>query len=264
MAAARAIGFRSTKVDLIYGLTKKTLESFARTLEQVCQIGPERIALYAYAHLPERFKPQRRIDAASLPPAEQRVAMLAAAIARFSEAGYDYVGMDHFALPDDPLAIARREGRLHRNFQGYSTQPDCDLIGLGVSAIGKVGDTYSQNAKTLDGYAAAIDAGAFAVERGLQLSADDRLRRDAIMALMCQGRLDVAAFEQAHAVRFAERFADELRALEPLQANGLVERGTAGLQVTPLGWFFVRSIASVFDGYLRRSGSGAVAYSRAV
>jgi len=264
MAAARAIGFRSTNADLIYGLPKQTPESFARTLEQVCEILPERIALYAYAHLPERFKPQRRIDAASLPPAEQRVAMLAAAIARFAEAGYVYVGMDHFARPDDPLAVAKRAGRLHRNFQGYSTQPDCDLIGLGVSAIGKVGDTHSQNAKTLDGYAAAIDAGSFAVERGLLLSADDRLRRDAIMALMCQGRLDFAAIERAHAIGFAERFADELRALEPLQANGLVERGPAGLEVTPLGWFFVRSIASVFDGYLRRTGSGAVAYSRAV
>jgi oxygen-independent coproporphyrinogen-3 oxidase len=172
--------------------------------------------------------------------------------------------MDHFARPDDPLAVAKREGRLHRNFQGYSTQPDCDLIGLGISAIGKVGDTYAQNAKTLDAYAAAIGAGDFAVERGLSLNADDRLRRDAIMALMCQGRLDFATLEQAHSIRFAERFADELRALEPLQANGLVERHTTHLEVTALGWFFVRSIASVFDGYLQRGTPAATTYSRAV
>ena len=264
MEAARAIGFRSTNVDLIYGLPMQTPASFARTLEQVCTLEPERIALYAYAHLPQRFKPQRRIDATSLPGAAARVAMLAAAIARFGDAGYVYVGMDHFARPDDPLAVAKREGRLHRNFQGYSTQPDCDLIGLGVSAIGKVGDTYAQNAKTLDAYSSAIATGHFAVERGLCLNADDRLRRDAIMALMCQGRLDFATLEQAHSIRFADRFADELRALEPLQANGLVERHATHLEVTALGWFFVRSVASVFDGYLQRGAPASTTYSRAV
>ena len=253
MAAARTIGFRSTNADLIYGLPKQTPDSFARILEQVCEILPERIALYAYAHLPERFKPQRRIDAASLPPAEQRVAMLAAAIARFTEAGYVYVGMDHFALPDDPLALAKREGRLHRNFQGYSTQPDCDLIGLGVSAIGKVGDTYSQNAKTLDGYAAAIDAGAFAVERGLLLSADDRLRRDVIMALMCQGRLEFEPIERSHGIDFRGYFERELAALRDMAQSGLVELQDDVVQVTAAGWFLIRAVAMVFDRHLQQA-----------
>ncbi|MGZ5129921.1 MAG: oxygen-independent coproporphyrinogen III oxidase [Caldimonas sp.] len=255
LAAAPAAGFSSTNVDLIYGLPRQTPTSFARTIEQVCGLRPDRIALYAYAHLPQRFKPQRRIDAADLPPAAQRIAMLSTALERFREAGYVYIGMDHFALPDDPLAVARREGRLQRNFQGYSTQPDCDLIGLGVSAIGKVGPTYSQNAKTLDAYYDALHQGRFPIVRGLQLTADDLLRRDAIMALMCRGRLDYAALERKHRIRVPKYFADELAALAPLEANGLVHCSAEAVEVTPLGWYFVRSVAMVFDRYLRADGA---------
>src|SRR5678816_447037 len=176
--------------DRIYGLPRQTPESFARTVAQIADLRPDRIALYAYAHLPARFKPQRRILADDLPDGAQRVAMLGDAVAGFLERGYDYIGMDHFALPDDALAVARREGRLQRNFQGYSTQPDCDLIALGVSAIGRLGATYQQNAKTLPEYYAALAQGRLPVVRGLRLSDDDLLRRDVIMALMCQGRVE--------------------------------------------------------------------------
>ncbi|MBX9817210.1 MAG: oxygen-independent coproporphyrinogen III oxidase, partial [Burkholderiaceae bacterium] len=187
--AARARGFESINVDLIYGLPQQSPESFDRTLAQVNQLRPDRIALYAYAHLPERFKPQRRIATVELPSAGAKVSMLSRSLAAFMGAGYVYVGMDHFALPEDSLAVAKRQGRLHRNFQGYSTQPDCDLIALGVSAIGRIGATYSQNAKTLDEYYDYLDQGRFPVVRGLAVTRDDLARRAVIMALMCQGQL---------------------------------------------------------------------------
>ena len=186
MASARRIGFESVNVDLIYGLPLQTPESFARTLTQVAELRPDRVALYAYAHLPSRFKPQRRIVAAELPAPADKLAMLSQSLDAFNEAGYVYVGMDHFALPNDALAVAKRQGRLHRNFQGYSTQPDCDLIALGVSAIGRVGATYSQNAKTLDEYYDALDQGRLPIVRGMALTRDDLVRRTAIMALMCR------------------------------------------------------------------------------
>ena len=250
LAAARDIGFRSTNVDLIYGLPRQTPASFLRTIEQVCELRPDRIALYAYAHLPHRFKPQRRIVTEQLPPPEERISMLSAALTRFARAGYTYIGMDHFALPDDSLAVAKRQGLLHRNFQGYSTQPDCDLIGLGVSAIGKVGATYSQNAKTLDGYYDALEHGRFPVVRGLTLTADDLVRRSVIMALMCQGRVDFASIERAHAIRMQDYFSSELAALAPLEASGLVAREPGAIVVTPLGWYFVRRVAMAFDRHL--------------
>ena len=249
--AARALKFRSTNVDLIYGLPRQTPASFARTIAQVCALRPERIALYAYAHLPQRFKPQRRIDAALLPPATAKIEMLAQAIGGFGAAGYEYIGMDHFALPDDSLAVAKRQGRLHRNFQGYSTQPDCDLIGLGVSAIGRVGPTYSQNAKTLAEYHDALAQGQFPVARGLALTRDDLLRRAVIMGLMCRGRVEYESIALAHLVDFKHAFAAEMAALVPLQAQGLVSVDADAIEVTPLGWYFVRSIAMVFDRYLQ-------------
>lgn len=251
MAAARRLGFTSINVDLIYGLPKQTPESFARTLAQMRELRPERIALYAYAHLPERFKPQRRINAEELPGAANKVGMLAAALQSFEDAGYDYIGMDHFALPDDPLAIAKRQGKLHRNFQGYSTQPDCDLVGLGVSAISKVGAVYSQNAKTLEEYQAPLDAGHLPVVRGLTASADDLLRRAVIMAIMCQGRVRFADIEAAHGISFAEHFAAELERLRAMQGDGLVQVQPDAIQVTDMGWFFVRGVAMVFDTYVQ-------------
>jgi oxygen-independent coproporphyrinogen-3 oxidase len=250
-AQARQIGFDSINMDLIYGLPRQTPESFRRTLAQVTGLRPDRIALYAYAHLPARFKAQRRIVAEELPPPPDKVGMLAAALAAFEGAGYVYIGMDHFALPDDALAIAKREGKLHRNFQGYSTQPDCDLIGLGVSAIGKIGATYSQNAKTLEEYQDALDHGHLPVARGLAVSRDDLVRRTVIMALMCQGQVDFQAVEMAHLIRFRDYFARELQQIEPLVRDGLVELVGEGIRLTEMGWFFVRGVAMVFDRYLQ-------------
>jgi oxygen-independent coproporphyrinogen-3 oxidase len=226
-------------------------ESFDRTLAQVVELRPERIALYAYAHLPERFKPQRRIETTEIPNAGAKVAMLARSMAAFMGAGYVYVGMDHFALPTDPLAIAKQQGRLHRNFQGYSTQPDCDLIGLGVSSIGRVGSTYSQNAKTMEEYCDFLDQGRFPVVRGLSLSADDLLRRAVIMAVMCQGLLVFKAIEAAYAIEFRSYFATEMATLEKLAEQGLVKLNENNIEVTATGWFFVRAVAMVFDRYLQ-------------
>ena len=249
--AARGIGFESINVDLIYGLPRQTPESFQRTLAQVNQLRPDRIALYAYAHLPERFKPQRRILQADLPAAAGKVSMLAASLDALMGAGYVYVGMDHFALPEDALAIAKRQGRLHRNFQGYSTQPDCDLIGLGVSAIGKVGATYSQNAKTLEEYCDYLDQGRLPVVRGLALSRDDVVRRAVIMALMCQGELQFESIELAHLIDFRSYFATELETLQTLQEQGLATVHSTDITVTEQGWFFIRAVAMVFDRYLQ-------------
>jgi oxygen-independent coproporphyrinogen III oxidase len=259
--AARDLGFESVNVDLIYGLPLQTPESFARTLAQVNALRPDRIALYAYAHLPERFKPQRRIHAAELPLAAAKVAMLAQSLDAFSEAGYVYIGMDHFALPHDALAVAKRQGRLHRNFQGYSTQPDCDLIALGVSAIGRMGATYSQNAKTLEEYCDALDQGHLPIVRGLGLSRDDLIRRSVIMALMCQGHLQFESINLAWLIDFKTYFAPEMKALAELQSQGLLKITDAGLEVTHTGWFFVRAVGMVFDRYLQ-AGRNSTQFSK--
>lgn len=251
VAEARALRFESINADLIYGLPKQTPESFKRTINQICELRPTRLALYSYAHLPQRFKPQRRIDPAALPSAEQRIGMLRSALAGFMGQGYVYIGMDHFALPGDSLAIAKRQGRLHRNFQGYTTQPDCDLVALGVSAIGRIGATYSQNAKTLAEYHDALAQGQFPIVRGIALTRDDLLRRAVIMALMCQGRVEVESIELAHLVRFREVFAHELQQLKPLAEMGLVEVSEQDIQVTATGWYFVRAVAMVFDKHLQ-------------
>jgi oxygen-independent coproporphyrinogen-3 oxidase len=251
VASARKLGFESINVDLIYGLPKQTPESFDRTLKQINELRPDRIALYAYAHLPERFKPQRRILAAELPASSGKIAMLSRSMDALMNAGYVYVGMDHFALPDDALAVAKRQGRLHRNFQGYSTQPDCDLIGLGISAIGRMGGTYSQNAKTMEEYVDMLDHGQLPIVKGLALSRDDLIRRSWIMAIMCQGHVQYEAFNEAWLIDAKKYFAAEIEQLNSLQAQGLVELTNGGLQVTPMGWFFVRGVAMVFDKYLQ-------------
>jgi oxygen-independent coproporphyrinogen-3 oxidase len=260
---ARALGFTSINADLIYGLPRQTPESFARTIEQMAALRPDRIALYAYAHLPERFKPQRRINAAELPGAADRVALLGAAMAGFLGAGYEYIGMDHFALPDDALAVARREGRMQRNFQGYSTRPDCDLVGLGVSAIGRIGDCYYQNTRALPDYQEALEQGRLPVVRGLVLDRDDLVRRDIIMALMCQGRVEARAIERAHGLQLAEAFAPELARLERLAADGFVTLDADAIRVTPAGWYVVRAIAMAFDRYLQ-DGTARERFSRIV
>ncbi|MFN3305074.1 MAG: oxygen-independent coproporphyrinogen III oxidase [Roseateles sp.] len=251
MQSARELGFASISVDLIYGLPAQTPASFARTIAQVAALRPDRIAMYAYAHLPQRFKPQRRIAAELLPAAGDKLTMLSGAISALLGEGYAYIGMDHFALPDDPLAVAKRQGLLHRNFQGYSTQPDCDLVGLGVSAISRVGATYAQNAKTLEEYEDALRLDQLPVQRGLALTRDDLLRRAVIMALMCQGRVEFESIAASYLVDVPRYFASELERLGQLADQGLVVLEPAAIQITPLGWYFVRAVAMVFDRYLQ-------------
>lgn len=251
MMAARAMGFESINLDLIYGLPMQTETSWARTLGTVVALKPDRVALYGYAHLPARFKPQRHIDASTLPNATQKTAMLAMALDAMQAAGYVYIGMDHFALPQDALSIAKRLGRLHRNFQGYSTQPDCDLVSLGVSAIGSIGANYVQNAKNLDEYEDLLNQGRLPVVRGIALSRDDLTRRSIIMALMCQGQVDFESIESAHLLNFKESFAKELAQLQPMTEQGLVRLTDQAIEVTELGWYFVRAIAMVFDRYVQ-------------
>ncbi|HEY3532925.1 MAG TPA: oxygen-independent coproporphyrinogen III oxidase, partial [Casimicrobiaceae bacterium] len=263
VVAARENGFVSINVDLIYGLPLQTVPGFAATLDKVVDLSPDRIALYGYAHVPHLFKAQRQIVADELPAAKTKLAILATAIEKLTQAGYVYIGMDHFAKPNDELAVALREGKLHRNFQGYSTRPDCDLIALGMSAIGKVGPTYVQNVKTLDAYYGALDAGRLPVYRGYALSDDDVLRREIIRRLMCEFRLDVGALEASYGFRFAERFAPELVALAPLAADGLVTLSPASIDVTPRGRMLVRIVAMVFDRHLREARERA-AYSRVI
>ncbi|MDE1980929.1 MAG: oxygen-independent coproporphyrinogen III oxidase [Betaproteobacteria bacterium] len=250
MESARALQFDSINVDLIYGLPHQNPESFARTLDQVIALRPDRIALYAYAHLPARFKPQRRIDAAALPGADLKLQMLDDAIRRFIADGYEYIGMDHFALPEDQLARVKRDGLLQRNFQGYHANPGADLLGLGVSAISQVGRAYSQNVKTLAEYYAALDAGRLPVERGLTLNDDDLVRRDVIMRLMCQGRVNFEAVERRYGIHFETYFEDALMRIREFEQFGLVARTPAGLEVSKTGWFFVRAVAMAFDKYL--------------
>lgn len=260
--AARTAGFTSTNVDLIYGLPRQTLASFDRTLDAVIALRQERLAVYSYAHLPAMFKVQRQIDAAELPDADLKLELLGLTIRRLTDAGYVYIGMDHFALPDDELAVAQREGTLQRNFQGYSTQAELDLVALGVSGIGLIGDTYAQNAKQLEGYADRIDRGLLAVEKGVRLSDDDRLRRELIQGLMCQGRIDIADLEAHHGIRFADYFTDQLQRLEPMQADGLLTVSPTRIEVTSRGRLLLRNIAMVFDAYLKPAEPER--YSRAI
>ncbi|MCX8114444.1 MAG: oxygen-independent coproporphyrinogen III oxidase [Burkholderiaceae bacterium] len=249
--AARASGFKSVNLDLIYGLPKQTRQTFARTLDTVLQIGPERIALYHYAHLPERFKPQRRISPAELPSSQEKMGIMLDAIERLTDAGYQYIGMDHFAKSDDDLARAQNQGRLHRNFQGYSTRPDCDLVGLGVSAISKIGPTYSQNVRELDEYYDRLNHGLLPTARGILLDRDDLLRRAVIMSLMCNFVVSKEAIEAAHLIKFDEYFRRELAALEKFVAEGLVELSADWISVTPKGKLLIRAIAMCFDRYLQ-------------
>jgi len=261
--AARAHGFGSVNADLIYGLPRQTVTGFSTTLDKVLELAPDRIALYGYAHVPHLFKAQRQIVAHELPGADTKLAIMQTAIERLTREGYLYIGMDHFARPDDELAVALREGKLHRNFQGYSTRPDCDLVAFGISAIGKVGPHYVQNVKTLDKYYEALDERRLPVMRGVTLSADDLLRRDAIQKLMCEFRLDFAALERKHGIAFSETFAPEIAALDTMVADGLVELTADALDVTPRGRMLVRNIAMVFDRYLREARERA-GYSRVI
>ncbi len=249
---ARREGFKSMNIDLMYGLPHQTVETFDATLDQIIEFSPDRIALFNYAHLPEMFMPQRRIDASAMPSPQEKLNILEHSIHKLIDAGYVFIGMDHFAKPDDELTIAQQQGKLYRNFQGYSTQADCDLIGLGLTSIGYVGGSFFQNQKEMDAYEAAIQEEGLAVFRGYTLSDEDHLRRAVIMRLMCDFRLDFKRFEQAFHIHFKEHFADALADLEDMQADGLLQLREDGLEVLPVGRLMIRNVAMVFDEHLRK------------
>ena len=248
---ARELGFRSTNLDLIYGLPRQTRESFRHTLAQVAAMRPDRLSVFNYAHLPARFAGQHKIQEAWLPSATDKLAMLQESIAFLTAQGYQYIGMDHFALPEDELAVAQRAGVLHRNFQGYTTQGACDLLGLGVSSISMLGDAYAQNEKELRAYYAAVTARGEALAKGCRLDADDLLRREVIKQLICNFTLDMTQIEAAYGLVFADYFAQDLQLLQTFVEDGLVARSATHLQVTPRGRLLIRNICMCFDRYLR-------------
>ncbi|AUV03364.1 oxygen-independent coproporphyrinogen III oxidase [Phytobacter ursingii] len=249
---ARDIGFTSTNIDLIYGLPKQTPESFAFTLSRVAELSPDRLSVFNYAHLPTLFAAQRKIKDADLPSAQQKLDILQQTIVSLTDAGYQFIGMDHFARPDDELAVAQREGVLHRNFQGYTTQGDTDLLGMGVSAISMIGDSYAQNQKELKAYYQQVDETGSALWRGIALTRDDCIRRDVIKALICHFRLDFSRIENQWELRFNDYFAEDLKLLKPLAKDGLVEINEQGIEVTAKGRLLIRNICMCFDVYLRQ------------
>jgi oxygen-independent coproporphyrinogen-3 oxidase len=248
---SRDLGFNSVSIDLIYGLPLQTVESFGKTIDTVVDAQPDRLAVYNYAHLPHLFRAQRMIDADDIPSPETKLRLMELTIERLTAAGYVYIGMDHFALPEDELTIAQRQGGLQRNFQGYSTRRECDLVGLGVSAIGKVGDCYAQNLKDIPSWQSAVADGQLPIWRGLSLSTEDRLRRNVIEAIMCHGEVRFSEFESNYAIDFHDHFAYELAKLEQLEQDGLIEIGDDEFQVTPEGRLLLRAVAMIFDEYLQ-------------
>jgi len=262
--ACRRHGMRSVNVDLIYGLPGQTLAGFRRTLEIVLDVRPDRLAIYGYAHLPNMFRAQRQIEESALPSPNAKLALLQLAIDMLTEAGYRYIGMDHFALPGDELAIAQANGELQRNFMGYTTHAQTDLVGMGVSAISRIGDCYAQNPRDLPGWESAVDAGRLPIWRGLTLSADDRLREDVIQQLMCHGQIDIGEIQERHEIDFQEYFAEALAGLRALQADGLVLVGHDVIRATSRGRLLLRIIAMCFDAYLNSPNSAPARYSKAI
>jgi oxygen-independent coproporphyrinogen-3 oxidase len=261
--AARANGFKSVSIDLIYGLPRQTLAGFGATLDKVIAADPDRLSIYNYAHMPTLFKPQRRIHAEDLPAPQIKLDILDMAVNKLTSAGYVYIGMDHFAKPQDELAVAQRQGRLHRNFQGYSTHSDCDLVALGLSAIGKVGPTYSQNFRELEDYYDALDRDVLPVMRGMELDADDLLRRAIIQALMCHFELAKGSFSSTFRIDFDSYFSSELEELLEYEREGLLEMTPQSIRVTPKGRMLIRNICMVFDKYLRTRQQHAL-YSKVI
>ncbi|SEH07227.1 oxygen-independent coproporphyrinogen III oxidase [Candidatus Venteria ishoeyi] len=250
--AARQEGFHSLSIDLIYGLPHQSVDSFIRTLDKIIEVSPDRISVFNYAHMPKLFKPQRRINEAELPSADEKLRILQQTITHLTQAGYVYIGMDHFAKPEDELTIAQRSGSLYRNFQGYATHADCDLIGFGATSIGKVANSYSQNLRALDDYYAVLDGGHLPIFRGIELTPDDLLRRAIIMDLMCHFRLDIQKLEQDHNLSFQDYFAHAWQALDKMQEDGLLTFDSRHIQVLPAGRLLIRNICMIFDQYLQQ------------
>ncbi|MGO9946460.1 MAG: oxygen-independent coproporphyrinogen III oxidase [Steroidobacteraceae bacterium] len=255
--SARRLEFRSINFDLIYGLPLQTPSSFGVTLDSVVAMRPDRLAVYGYAHMPRLFKAQRQIRGDELPNAVERLLLLQLAVSKLSEAGYEYIGMDHFALPGDSLAQAKHDGTLHRSFQGYTTHADRDLVSFGVSAIGHVGDLFVQNHKLLRAYEGAVASGALPTSRGRSMSRDDHIRKQVINAIMCQGIVDIAAIEARNTINFGEYFARESERLQVLQADGLVEVTGTNITLTPVGRLLMRTVAMAFDAYVNAAPSCA-------
>ena len=250
--AARTLQFRSINIDLIYGLPRQTPDAFARTVDEVIRLQPDRLSVFNYAHLPERFMPQRRINTSDLPSAADKLLMLERTIAQLTGAGYRYIGMDHFALPDDELAIAQEESTLQRNFQGYTTHGHCDLIGLGVSAISQIGELYCQNSNDLTQYQHTLGSAQLATSRGLLCNQDDRIRREVIQQIICNLQLPFAYVEQRFNIDFRGYFAPLWPSLEQMAADGLIALDNQQLTVLPAGRLLVRSVCMVFDAYLEQ------------
>jgi len=261
--AARANGFKSVSIDLIYGLPKQTLDGFSATLDKIISANPDRLSIYNYAHMPTIFKPQRRIHEDDLPAPQVKLDILGMAVKKLTNAGYVYIGMDHFAKPEDELAVAQRQHLLHRNFQGYSTHSDCDLVALGVTAIGKIGPTYSQNYRTLDDYYAALDRDELPIMRGIELDADDLMRREIIQALMCHFELHKESLDSQFQIDFDSYFSTEIDELREYEREGLLEISQHELIVTPKGRMLIRNICMVFDKYLRTKQVHAI-YSKVI
>ena len=262
--AARGAGFESISLDLIYGLPFQSVESFDQTLTRVIGVSPDRISVFNYAHLPHLFKTQRQIDESALPLPEEKLRIFRHAIERLTDAGYVYIGMDHFAKPFDELAIAQREGKLSRNFQGYATHGDCDIVGMGVSAIGRIGNSYSQNERDLEKYQQRMESGDLAVFRGVELTRDDVLRRDVINQLICHFELRVEGYETRYGIDFWGYFAAESVPLAKMQEDGLLSVERSGLRVLPAGRLLIRNICMVFDYYLNSQADDKVRYSKVI
>ena len=250
---SRQYGFKSISIDLIYGLPKQSVKRFEKTLAQVAELRPDRISLFNYAHLPELFKPQRRINILELPSADEKLEIFKFSMDFLLKQGYVYIGMDHFALPEDPLAIAQRQGELYRNFQGYSTHAQCDIVGLGLSAIGQVGESFSQNEKDIVRYYAALDDDKLPIVKGQVINEDDKIRRAVIMDLICHFYLDFANIEWGFGIKFKAYFADELLRLTQMEADGLVSISEDSMTVLEPGKLLIRNICMVFDAYLASS-----------
>lgn len=251
LVRARELGFQSTNLDLIYGLPLQTVESFMFTLQKVIELNPDRLSIFNYAHLPSRFAGQAKIKDWQLPKPETKLDILQKTIQTLGNAGYKFIGMDHFAKPDDELAIAQQKGILHRNFQGYTTQEECDLLGLGVSAISLLGDTYAQNQKDLKTYYANVDETGIALHKGLAMTEEDCLRRDVIKQLICNFKLAYAPLEKQYNIDFKQHFAEDLALLAPLAADGLLEIGDEQMVVSAKGRLLIRNICLCFDTYSR-------------
>lgn len=249
--AARANGFRSISIDLIYGLPHQTPDSFAETLDKIIAVSPERLSVFNYAHMPERFKVQRQMNSEDMPRPEVKLEILHRSIEQLTAAGYVYIGMDHFAKPDDELAIAQRENKLYRNFQGYSTHSECDIIGLGVTSIGSVGDSYSQNQRTLEDYAASLSNNELPVFRGITLNDDDKIRRTVITRLICHFSLDINAIESELDIDFSEYFVDVFPQLDQFAQDGLLTYDKNKIEVLPVGHLLIRNICMAFDFYIK-------------